>query len=154
MRVQQIICPISIQKIDSNVSRLTVFINVLFMAAFLTTQIPYFMIIVSIDYFIRAVLKVEYSPIRLIAMGITGTLGLKKKPINLAQKIFASRLGVIVAVASVILFFTGATNASLIVAGMLLALSFMDSVFNYCVGCIIYNYVVYPFYKYKNLNNL
>ncbi|WP_167611552.1 DUF4395 domain-containing protein [Maribellus sediminis] len=145
-----IVCPISIEKIDSNVSRLTVFINVVFMGVFLYSKNPLFIGIVAVDYFIRATLKVEYSPIRFLALYIISALNVKKKPINLAPKIFASRLGLICALMAAILQLTGHTSGALITAGLLMVLSILDSVFNYCVGCIIYNFIVYPFYKDKN----
>lgn len=145
-----IVCPISIEKIDSNVSRLTVFINVLLMGMFLYSKNPLFIGIVAIDYFIRAVLKVEYSPIRFFAFYIISAFNVKKKPINLAPKIFASRLGLICAVVAVILQLSGYTTGAVITAGLLMVLSIMDSVFNFCVGCLIYNFLVFPFYKDKN----
>jgi len=145
-----VVCPISTEKVDSNVSRLTIFTNVVLMALFLYTYNPIFIIIVSMDYLIRAFFSLKFSPIRYFALGITNMLNLKKKPINLAQKIFASRLGVLCAVSSTILFYAGQSTASLVVAGLLMALSILDSVFNFCVGCLIYNYLVYPFYKDKS----
>ena len=150
IEMKGIVCPISIEKIDSNASRLTVFINVVLMGLFLYTQNPLFIVIVAFDYFIRAVLKVEYSPIRFFALSILSALNVKKKPINLAQKIFASRLGLICAIAAVILQLLGYTTGAIITAGLLMVLSIMDSVFNFCVGCVIYNYIVYPFYKKKS----
>lgn len=144
-----IVCPISSEKIDSNTSRLTVFLNVILMAGFLITLNPIFIIIVTIDYFIRAVLDAKYSPFRLVAVGSLNILNLEKKPINLAQKIFASRLGFLCAIASTILILLGYNVAAIVVAAMLMCLSIMDSVFNFCVGCLIYNYMVYPFYKDK-----
>ena len=144
-----IVCPISIEKIDSNVSRLTVFINVVLMGMFLYSQNPLFIGIVAMDYFIRAVLKVTYSPIRFFAFNIISALNVKKNPINLAPKIFASRLGLICAIVAVILHLLGYTSGALITAGLLMILSIMDSVFNFCVGCLIYNFLVYPFYKDK-----
>ncbi len=95
-----IICPLSTEKTDSNTSRLTIFLNVVLIAGFLATLNPIFIIIVSIDYFIRAALDVKYSPIRLVAYGATSSMNLKKKPIGLAQKIFASRLGFLCAIAA------------------------------------------------------
>ena len=142
-----LICPLSPEKIDSNTSRLTVFLNVLLMAGFLITLNPVFIIIVSIDYFARAALNVKYSPIRFVSFGIVNAMNLKKKPINLAQKIFASRLGFLCAISSSILIVLGYSTASIIVAALLMSLAILDSVFNFCVGCLIYNYLVYPFYK-------
>lgn len=119
------------------------------MGIFLLTSNPIFIIIVAIDYFIRAFIKIKFSPIRFIALGIVKILLLKKKLIGISPKIFASRLGFLVAAISVILIFTGFPTASLIIAGLLMILSLMDSVFNFCIGCIIYTYVVSPFYKKK-----
>ena len=142
-----IVCPISTRKIDSNVSRLTIFFNVLLMVFFLLTQNPVFIGLVTLDYFIRAVLKVEYSPVRFVAYHFVSMLGLEKKPIGLAQKIFASRLGFLCALSSTILILLGFPAASFWIALILVFLSTLDSVFNFCVGCLIYNYLIYPFYK-------
>lgn len=147
--LNSIVCPISIERIDSNVSRLAVFLNVVLMVVFMFTLQPIYIYIVAIDCFIRAALDVKFSPIRWISLGIINGLHLKKKPIDLAQKIFASRLGFLCAFTSSILFACNQTTASVYVAGFLMILSTLDSVFNVCVGCLIYNYIVYPFYKDK-----
>ena len=147
--LDNVVCPISVEKIDSNVSRLTVFLNVVLMALYIYTLSSVLIIIVAIDYFIRAAIDVKYSPLRFVALNIVKLLNLKKKPINLAQKVFASRLGTICALLATILFFTGNLTGSIVVTALLLALSTLDSVFNFCVGCLIYNYIVFPFYKNK-----
>jgi hypothetical protein len=71
MNFKDVVCPISIEKIDSSVSRTTIFINVLLMVCFVFTLNPIFIGIVAIDYFIRATMKTKYSPIRVIALKIT-----------------------------------------------------------------------------------
>ena len=147
--LDNVVCPISVEKIDSNVSRLTIFFNVILMGLYIYTLLPVFILIVAIDYLIRATSDVKYSPVRFIALNIVKGLKLQKKPINLAQKVFASRLGTICAITASILFFTGNYTGSIIVTSILLVLSTLDSVFNFCVGCLIYNYIVYPFYKEK-----
>ena len=147
--MKNLVCPISTETIDSNVSRLTVFFNVILMAIFLVTLNPVFIIVVTLDYFIRAAIDVKYSPIRLIALWGIGLLRLKKKPIGLAPKVFASRLGFLVALASAVFIFFNYTIASMVSVGLLMVLSIMDSVFNFCVGCRIYSYLVIPFYKKK-----
>lgn len=149
MNFKDVVCPISVEKIDSNVSRITIFINVLLMVCFVFTLNPIFIGIVAIDYFIRATMKAKYSPIRVIALKITSVLKLEKKPINQAQKVFASRLGAICALSALVLILLGLSIGSIVIASILLVLSTLDSVFNFCVGCLIYNYLVYPFYKNK-----
>ena len=147
--MKNIICPISTEEIDSNVSRLTVFLNVILMALFLGTLNPIFIIVVAIDYFIRAALEAKYSPLWLIAYKGIGILNLKKKPIGLAQKIFASRLGFFCAFSSTVLVLLDYNIASMSITGLLMTLSILDSVFSFCIGCVVYNYLVYPFYKDK-----
>ncbi len=142
-----ILCPISVEKIDSNVSRLTTLLNVFLMIGFLVTLNPLLVMIVTMDYFIRAFFDSRYSPIRFIAFKIASALNLQKKPIGLAQKVFASRLGFLCAAGSLIFLFTGNPFTSQIVLSLLMVLSTLDSVFNYCVGCLIYNYIVYPLYS-------
>ena len=142
-----IICPISTERVDSNVSRLTVFFNVVLMVLFILTLQPIFIYLVAFDYFIRAWMDAKYSPLRWLALTIVNSLNLQKNPIDLAQKIFASRLGFLCAFASSILISINYPTAAVGVAALLMVLSVMDSVFNFCVGCLIYNYIVYPFYK-------
>ncbi|PCJ63597.1 MAG: hypothetical protein COA58_15785 [Bacteroidetes bacterium] len=144
-----IICPISTEKINLNVSRITVFINVILMGLFFYTNNPIFIVLVLADYFIRAFLKAEYSPIRFIAVGIVKALNMKGKTIDLAQKVFASRLGMLCALAALLFFYFDNQIGTYISLGMLMVLSFADSVFNFCVGCLIYNYIVFPFHKNK-----
>ncbi len=63
--------------------------------------------IVAIDYLVRAAFRVNYSPIRFLAIPILSPLKLKVKPTDLAPKIFASRLGLLCAVTGLLLFFIG-----------------------------------------------
>jgi hypothetical protein len=144
-----LVCPISDEKIDSRVSRLTVFLNVVLMALFIATSNPVYIFVVAMDYFIRAALDPQYSPLRFLAAGFINIFEFEKKPIGLAPKIFASRLGFLCALAAFLLVLMGYTTAALAVAGVLMILALMDSVLNICVGCLIYNYLVYPFYKDK-----
>lgn len=147
MKFSKIVCPVSIEKIDSNISRTTIFLNVVLMALFIMNKNPLFIAIVAFDYFIRAVLDVKYSPLRWLAIQLIKPFNFKQKPIDLAQKVFASRLGMLCSVSALLLTILNFNTAALVVASILLALSVLDSVFNFCVGCIIYNYLVYPFYK-------
>ena len=149
MKYNEIICPVSNVGVDSNVSRLTTFNIVALLALFLYTYIPYFIIIVAIDYFIRAFLKPGYSPLRWVAYGLSNIFNLHKKEINIGPKIFASRLGFLCALVSIVFYYVDMPIISLIIASVLFGLTVMDSVFNFCVGCLIYHTIVFPFYERK-----
>jgi hypothetical protein len=150
--LDDVICPISNVKVDNNISRLTVFFNVILLALFLTTQIPYFVILCAADYAIRVAGKPQYSPMRWLAAKIASAL---KWPVMLkdqAPKIFAARLGLLFSASSVI-FFPFSLPVSLTFASILLVFATLDSVFNFCVGCLTYTYGVLPFYKWRGIRN-
>jgi|AntAceMinimDraft_4_1070372.scaffolds.fasta_scaffold33100_4 hypothetical protein len=145
--ITTLVCPISKEKIDSYLSRITVFFNVLLMLIFIITLNPVFVIVVVVDYFIRAFLSIRLSPVRFFAKFIRTLIGLKPKYINLAPKIFAARLGFIFSFSALIAFATGYSFISIIIAAFLMTLSTLDSVFDFCLGCLVYNYLVFPFFN-------
>jgi len=146
--LDNIICPISAVKVDSNISRLTVFLNAVCIALYLVTGSAYFILLVAVDYAIRAFWKAQYSPLRGIAAGIAKWGRFPQKLIHQAPKLFASRVGFFFAAAGVVLY-PLAASASSIVAGVLLVFTFLDSVCNFCVGCLTYHYIVLPFYQHR-----
>jgi len=141
-----IICPISSEKVDSHVSRITVFINDALMIAFLFSLQPILIYIVTIDYGIRSMGYNQYSPICFIASFLVRLIGIQPKMTNKAPKIFASRLGFICATLGSLFVTINMPMASILIIGLFVVLATLDSVFDLCVGCMIYNYFVFPFY--------
>ena len=144
--MNSIICPISKKKIDNNGSRITVFISAIFMLAFIYTKHPFYMLIATADTLIRAVFHPRYSPMGMIASGILTLFDRSIKRIDLSKKQFAARLGMLCGIASIILFYLDLEPASLAIAIFWMLLAILDSVGNFCLGCILYTYVVFPFY--------
>lgn len=142
-----LVCPISTEKIDSYLSRITIFLNVLLMLAFIVTLHPVYISIVVVDYFIRAFLKNKFSPVRFIAGFMRKVIKVQPKYVDLAPKLFAARLGFIFSFIAFILFITNNNLAAVGVTTFLMMLSILDSVFNFCLGCLVYNYFVFPFFN-------
>ncbi|WP_040280320.1 DUF4395 domain-containing protein [Psychroserpens damuponensis] len=136
-----IICPISKEKIDNNVSRVTMFFSVVLMLTFIYTKNPIYILVATTDTLVRAWLNVKYSPIKWLATFIINRAKTSPVYIDLAKKVFASRLGMLCGVASVVLFYLNFESASFIITGFWAFLAILDSVFNFCLGCIIYTYV-------------
>jgi hypothetical protein len=145
--LKDIVCPISAERVNSNVSRLTVFINAVLMVAFLFSLQPILLYIVTIDYCIRALGSNNYSPICLISSIISKILKWNVKMIDKAPKILASRLGFICAALGTLFITLHMNVAAISVIAAFTILAIMDSVFNYCVGCLIYHSLVFPFFK-------
>jgi hypothetical protein len=148
--IDNAVCPISNVKIDGNVSRLTVFINVIFIALYLLTGSPYFMIVIAIDYGIRGIWSQKYSPLRWIAERVARAVGIPVKLVDAAPKLFGARGGFVFAAISVVLI-PIAPVASFIVAGVVLIVALLDSVVDLCVGCLTYAYIVLPYYKWRGI---
>jgi len=141
-----VICPISNVKINSYVSRLTVFMNAILIVLFLLTGNPLFMWVVAIDYGIRALWNPQFSPLRWGAAQLVEIARLPEKLTDQAPKMFASRVGFLFAAFSV-LFFLMSPIIGAIVAGILLVFTILDSVFDFCVGCLTYQYIVLPLFQ-------
>ena len=146
---ENIICPVSTEKVNSHVSRLTVFLQVIILTYFIFTQQPIPLYLVTIDCGLRALGKNNYSILCLLASFILKLIGVTPTLTGKAPKVFASRLGFICGLTGSILIALHAVTPSLVIIGMWTALAILDSVFNFCVGCLIYNYMVFPFYNKK-----
>ena len=145
--ISNVVCPISSERVDSHVSRLTVFFNAALMIVYLLTLNPIPLIVVMIDYGIRAFGYNQYSPLCFTASMIVKIVGSKPKMVDKAPKMFASRLGWICAVLGVVFFYLGWSVASMSVIGFFTVLALLDSLANFCVGCLIYHTFVFPFFK-------
>ncbi len=142
-----IICPISTEKVDSHISRLTVFINDAIMVYFLFSLQPIAIYLVAVDYGIRAAGYNRYSPLCFLESLIIKISGVKPKMADKAPKIFASRLGFICALLGSLFITVNLPGAALVIIVFFVVLATLDSVFDLCVGCMIYNYLVFPFFK-------
>jgi len=147
--VDNVVCPISNVKFDGNLDRLSVFLIVLLLGAYLLTGNPLFLFLVVADYTIRAFDKGKYSPTKLIAEQLNKVIKIKPKLIDQAPKLFATRIGLINSGVALLLYFLGLQTPSFIASGVLLTFTILDSIFNICAGCLMYNYLVFPFYKRK-----
>jgi hypothetical protein len=144
--MKALICPVSTQRINRNVVRITGFMMATMIALYAITGSIYFIIAITIDYFIRAFTSLKYSPFSWLAYQITQLFKLKEIQIDKAPKIFASRVGFLFALATVILYYFHPTS-SLIVGLTLMGFALLESVFDFCVGCVVYTYVVLPIFK-------
>ncbi|WP_420627979.1 DUF4395 domain-containing protein [Candidatus Leptofilum sp.] len=141
--MRTLICPISTQRISRHVVRLTGLMMATMIALYLLTGNIAFIMAIVVDYFIRAFTTLPYSPFSWVAMQITRQANWPPKQIDKAPKIFAARVGWLFAVGTAVLYFI-APPASLIVGATLMAFALLESVFDFCVGCVVYTYIVLP----------
>ncbi len=140
------ICPISDVKCNEYASRVVSFLMMTGVITYIFTGYYYILAFLSVDFFLRCFLKIKHSPVSWLASLIFKTFKLPNKPKDKAPKVFASRLGFAFVTLAFGLAFISET-ASYAIAGLLAVLAFMDSILNYCVGCVIYSRLVLPLFK-------
>lgn len=141
--MQRLICPISSERISRHVVRLTGLMMATMIALYLLTGSVVFIIAIVIDYFIRAFTELPYSPFSWVAMQIVRQAGWATSHIDKAPKIFAARVGWMFAAGTAVLYFIS-PPASMVVGTALMTFALLESVFDFCVGCVVYTYVVLP----------
>jgi len=145
--MKQILCPVSNEKINEQITRFNAIIGILFVLGGFAFNTILPLVFITADFFIRAFTKANFSPVSYVSHWLTNTLKLGEKSISKAPKIFAARMGFIMMSVVVILWLAGLTTVALVVAGILVFFASLEFALAICVGCIIYTYLVLPFYK-------
>ena len=145
--MKNLVCPVSDERVNERVTRLNALFTILLVVAGLVYNSVLFFIILLADFFIRAFTTLKFSPLSYVSSSLAHALNLSKKPIDKAPKIFAARLGFLMTLAITILVFFNLSMATFVVSGILVFFATIEFTLGICVGCIIYTYVVLPFYK-------
>lgn len=141
--MKALICPTSNLRIDKNIVRITGFLIAVLIAVYTFTGAVYLMVLIAADYFIRAFTSVKFGPVSWLAYKISKAMDIARKSIDKAPKIFAARVGFLFAFTLMLLFFVDIT-ASINVGIALMCFALLESIFDICVGCLVYTHIVYP----------
>jgi len=150
--MNNIICPISTEKVSKNIVRLTGFLVAISVLVYATTLQPIIIAVLLIDFTIRAFSIFKFSPLSYIACGIATLFKMKPNLIDKAPKLFAARVGIVFTVTAFVLYFIS-VPASVIVMLVLMSFASLESIFDFCVGCVVYTYLVLPIHN-RNINKI
>lgn len=145
--MKNIICPISTEKVNENVVRITAFWVVMLTALFIAVPNPIIPLFLAFDFYIRAFTKSNYSPLSWMSAGIARSLHLTPVLIDRAPKIFAARIGLLFSILMLALFIGGFPVVAIITGSILVLFAFLECGLNFCAGCWVYTYVVLPIYR-------
>ena len=145
--MKNIVCPISDQRVNEQITRLNAMfaIGIIALAFILNSGI--LLVFLMADFFIRAFTEIKFSPVSFASYYMSNALNLPIKMIDKAPKTFAARLGFLMTTAIAGLYFFSLKLTSLIVAGLLVFFASLEFLFAICIGCMIYTYLILPFYK-------
>lgn len=145
--MKNIVCPISDQRVNEQVTRLNAMFTIgIIVLAFVLNSVSLFIFLMA-DFFIRAFTEIKFSPISFASHSLSNTLNLPVRLIDKAPKIFAARLGFLMTTVIAGLFIFSFKITSVIVAAVLIFFASLEFFFAICAGCLIYNYLILPFYK-------
>jgi hypothetical protein len=145
--MKNLVCPISDQRINEQVTRFNAMFTIgIIMLAFALNSFLLLAFLMA-DFFIRAFTEIKFSPISFLSHSLSNTLNLPLKMIDKAPKVFAARLGFLMTAIITGLFVLELSLASVIVGSMLIFFASLEFLFAICAGCLIYTYLILPFYK-------
>lgn len=140
----QLICPVSPERIDENRVRVTALGVILIMGAFFITGHVLFPAMLIVDFFIRAFTRLTYSPLSWLAHKFVMVIGTRPVLIDKAPKVFAARIGLLFAISITVASFSGFVLLANILGATLVLFAFLECGLNFCTGCWIYTFLVYP----------
>lgn len=147
--MRHLICPISNLRIDRNVVRTNGFITTLCLIAYVLTRSPFVIVPIGLDYVLRAMMTGPTSPMTYLARGVARGLRLPSRAMDKAPKVFASRIGVGFALGAAITHVASPAVAPWL-AGTLAVFTMLESVFDFCFGCVVYTYVALPLFRVRD----
>ena len=134
-------CPISQERIDSNLVRFISLETAIVSSLFLLSGQKLFILLLFADFTFRFFRMRGYSPFYLVASTIIKRLDLEPKICDEAPKRFALYLGWGMTGVAILLSMADFDSAVSFIAVTLLICSLLESIFEFCVGCILYRYM-------------
>jgi hypothetical protein len=141
---KQLICPISTARVDENKVRATALEVVLLMGLYFMTGHVIFPVVLVGDFGIRAFTSMRFSPLSFLAHLFVRSVGTQPVWIDKAPKVFAARVGFLLSVAVSLAAVLGMPLLSALLGATLVLFAFLECGLNFCAGCWVYTYVVYP----------
>lgn len=145
--IKQLVCPISNEFINERVTRINALLGILLIITGILFNSVIFMAFLAADFYTRAFSHAKYSPISYVSNRMVNALNLNKKEIDKAPKIFAARIGFLMSLTITVLMLLQLNTAVYFVGGILIFFASLEFALAICMGCILYTYLVIPFYK-------
>ena len=148
-KFNQLVCPISTERVDENRVRTTAFGILVIMGLFFMTNNPVFPAILMLDFYVRAFTKLKYSPLSFLAHLLVKALGTEPVWIDKAPKMFAARVGLLLTSLTLGAALLQLPLLATITGATLVLFSFLECGLNFCAGCWVYTFVVFPLVRKK-----
>ena len=149
IQFKQMICPISPERVDENRVRVTALGVIMTMGGFFITGNVIFPALLVVDFFIRAFTNLKYSPLSWLSHLFVKSFGTQPVWIDKAPKVFAARIGFLLTFIISVADLLGLPLLAYVTSATLVIFAFLECGINFCAGCWVYTYVVYPLVRKK-----
>ena len=134
-------CPISQKRVDTQMVRaISVLISITAILFLLTNNVFLAYLLLS-DFSLRLFRKNSYSPFFQLSLAILRVLNIQPRMIDEAPKRFALYLGWSMSLMIVLFVAFGAMKYATLLIAILFACSTLEMLFEFCVGCKVYQYL-------------
>jgi hypothetical protein len=144
-----LICPVSPEQVDENRVRATALGVVLLMGIYFLTGSALFPAMLAVDFFVRAFTRLSYSPLSYLSHLLVRLIDNPVVLIDKAPKIFAARIGFILTAITTLGAIMGWPILAYLSGSVLILFAFLECGLNFCMGCWVYTYVVFPWIRKK-----
>jgi hypothetical protein len=145
--MKNLVCPISDQRVNEQVTRFNAMFTIGIIALAFVLNSVFLFVFLMADFFIRGFTSIRFSPINYASHYLSNAFNFPVKMIDKAPKIFAARLGFLMTIVIASSYILNLKLAAIIVSSLLIFFASLEFLFALCVGCIIYTYLILPFYK-------
>ena len=132
-------CPVDHVSISENRVRITAFLVFLTVLTFLFSGYWPVALLLALDFFLRGFGYGAYSPLFVLSGWLGRRIVISVRSVDRAPKLFAARLGFIFSDCLLIAAACGVRPMAYCLVFLLLILSFLESVFGFCAGCVFYS---------------
>lgn len=123
---------------SENKIRLTAFLVLVLVLAYLITGNPWLFILLIVDFSLRATSEMALlSPLAAISGLITRILSMPVKPVYMPPKRFAARIGMLFCLG--LLFAHNSQLGTLLLGATIALFAALESLAGFCAGCWVYN---------------
>jgi hypothetical protein len=142
--LNNLICPVSSERVDENKVRATAFLVVILTGLFLITGHVVIPALLVVDYYLRAFTRFPNSPLSYLAQLFVKAIGTGPVWIDKAPKVFAARIGLLLTTLTSAAVILGMSLLATVTGTTLVAFAFLECGLNFCAGCWVYTYIVFP----------
>jgi len=148
-RVGSMVCPISLERVDTQVLRLSGSFLFIFVLLFLGEKSVVWLLPVLGELAIRAIFSAKYAPIFLLSKSILKKLKISPQLEDAAPKQFAVRIGFLMSALIVVLSLLNIDKAAYFIGIILLLCIGLEVVFKFCIGCVMYSWFKFLIRNFK-----